>query len=126
MEKELSAEAFEERVQRFIDFCDGFDEPPAAFNLRTVGLSADAVEQARAFENLSDAERQKLSKRERDKRQRKLDAVHRLDEYRTAFWLRQGLRNPRLASFATFNLRQEADSQNVFVNLSGVGDDAFD
>ncbi len=126
MNKELSAETFEERVQHFIDYCNELDEPPAAFNLRAVGLSSDAVEQARAFENLSDSERNKLSKRERDKRQRKLDAVHRLDEFRTAFWLRQGLRNPRLASFATFNLRQEPDSQSVSVNLSGVGDDAFD
>ncbi len=126
MEKELSAEAFDERVQRFIDYCDGLDEPPTALNLRAVGLSSDTVEQARAFENLSDSERNRLSKRERNKRQRKLDAVHRLDEYRTAFWLRQGLRNPRLASFATFNLRQEPDPLSVSVNLSGVGDDAFD
>ncbi len=106
-----------------------------SYNLRRVcGISEEDLDRIRALAKSSDGT---LSEDERARRERLMDCVRQLDEFRTAFWLKQGLDNPRLASFAVFNLRQarnggftdrplKSDPCEILVRLDGVGEDAFE
>lgn len=83
--------------------------------------------------HLSESELESL----RAKGERYAKAAERLDDYRTYFWLKRALDDPKWATFATFNLKQSsnggycdkpaADSGEIKIRLelSGVGGEAF-
>lgn len=115
-----SAKELEERVERLIELCEGSGEPPSAFTVRkVVGVSESELNELAA------------------KGGRFQRACERLREYRTYFWLKKALDDPKYATFAAFNLKQSVNGGfsdkpsdgggevRVRVELSGVGGEAF-
>lgn len=116
--KSVSGAELERLIDGLIRYCDEENEPPVAFILRKkLGLGEEELDALRA------------GKRGKSLR----EAVKRLDEYRTYFWIKKGLGDPKWATFSSFNikeLRGEGDegrgSVTLRVILDGVGGDAFD
>ncbi len=103
-------------VRKIIAHCDETGDPPTPYLLRTVaGITEDDLRENSADERL-------------------------LKEFRSNYWIKQAVDNPRLATFAQFMLRQPlnggyADKTSsagagqpfdVVMKLDGVGEDAFD
>lgn len=109
------------KIDELIEYCDENGEPPVSHVVRKIiGVSEDEITRWRSGED----------------GEAFAGAVRRLDDYRTYFWLKKGLDDPRWASFSTFNLKQSinggfsdkpADGGEVTVRLrlEGVGADAF-
>ncbi len=115
-----SAAEYERKIDLFIEHCRNSGDPPTSFVMRQVmGITK------KQFDEL----RQKGESYER--------AAEKLDEFRTYFWIKKGLDDPRWATFSTFNLKQadnggfsdkpEGQSGEVVirVDMSGVGPEAF-
>lgn len=111
---------FEDGIERLIAYCDENREPPSAHIVRKVM-------------KLSESELEAL----RGKGVRYAKAAEKLDDYRTYFWLKKALDDPKWATFATFNLKQSANGGycdkpsgekgevTIRLELSGVGKEAF-
>lgn len=116
--KSISGAELEKRIDGLIDYCDSENEPPVAFIVRKkLGLTE------RELDKLRNGERGKTLQ----------EAVMRLDEYRTYFWIKKGLGDPKWATFSTFNIKElRGESEDgrhdvtLKVILDGVGGDAFD
>jgi hypothetical protein len=109
-------------IDELISYCDENGEPPVAHVVRKiVGVTEEQLDIWRRGDSGAGFS----------------EAVKRLDDYRTYFWLKKGLDDPRWASFSTFNLKQtmnggfsdkrEGDNGDVTITLKmeGVGSDAF-
>lgn len=142
--RKLSAEELEAKIDEVIDYCDAHQEPPVSFILRKIaGISDDTINRYRKAadgesEDGSDegGDEAAVTRRETDRRY--AAAIKKWDEYRTAFWIRWGMANPKAQGFAAFQLKQPAnggykDRQDiggaveatVTIKTDGVGADAF-
>jgi len=112
-----TVEELRNSISLVIDCCLESGEPPASHVLRRVaGISEEELNEAREEPGYA-------------------EEVRRLDEFRTYFWLRKGLDDPRLATFASFNLKQPMNGGfndkggntgvRVKIVMEGVGDNAF-
>ena len=116
--KSISGAELEKLIDGLIRYCDEENEPPVAFIVRKkLGLGEEELDILRSGE----------------KGKPLREAVLRLDEYRTYFWIKKGLGDPKWATFSTFNikeLRGEGEdghkTTTLRVVLDGVGSDAFD
>ena len=116
MKRPNSPSILERRIDELISYCDQNDEPPMGFVTRArLGLTEaelDAMRRGDMGEGFK-------------------AAVERLDDYREYFWTRKGLRDPKLATFSTFNLKElkgGEDSERIKITVvtEGVGEGAFD
>lgn len=137
---QLDPDRLRDGIRELMATCEETGEPPVAYKLRQVtGIGERELEEIRGYRQLTARERNRLTEPERRRRTELMEAVERLDEYRTWYWLKRGLDNPRLVTFAMFNLRQpsnggysdgrggqSAQRAEVVIETEGVGDGAFD
>lgn len=112
----ISPVGFERKLNNFISYCDAEDEPPTAFIIA---------------QRLGVGEAELAAMRRGEMGDRLKAAAARLDDYREYYWTRKGLREPKLATFSTFNLKElrggeDGERIKITVVTEGVGDEAFE
>lgn len=115
MGKTGSAAAFARRVEGFITHCQQTEEPPTDFLLlEHLGLEGDTLTKYRRGEA----------------GERFREAAERLATFREHYWVLKGLREPKLATFSTYHLKElrgEAQDEGLRLTVvtDGVGEEAF-
>jgi hypothetical protein len=147
--RKYTAKAFTERMEEFFTWCTENRKAPINYNLANFfGISVDTIANYRnltvytdeELEKQAEGDKEKLKELKKDNEERKglSEAVKKLDKFRTNFWIEIGLSDPKLQTFAIFNLKQpfnggysdkqqiEAGGVNIVINPNGVGgDDSF-
>lgn len=128
------ADELEEAFGQAMADCMKNNEPPVDFVLhKYTKISQDTM-----TNYLKWAEEMEKGKREVDIEViRSAEVIKKWQEFKTVFWVRKGLDDPKLAAFAIFNLKQPCNGGysdkpvgavgniEVVVKADGVGDKAF-
>ena len=106
-------------IDSVIDHCVKTGDPPVGYVVETcTGMTEEKI-------------------REEAGRAGAGEVMERLGRFRTYFWLRRAIDDPRWATFAMFNLRQRENGgyqdkapapapEEIVVRMEGVGQGAFD
>lgn len=130
-DKKISVDELRERLDALFAHCDETLAPPSNLLVsRFLGVSIDRVEAWRKEVVVDEDGKERQTEY--------AEALKKLDEYRTDFWLRVGLSNPKVQAFAMFNLKQphnggytdkpsnDATSVEITIKNGGVGSGAFE
>lgn len=128
------ADELEEAIRKCMAYCNDHNEPPVDFVLHMfTSISNDTMSNY-----LKWAEEMEQGKREPDSEvMRASEVIKKWQEFKTVFWARVGINDPKLAAFAIFNLKQPCNggytdkpvgavgNVEIVINTQGVGDKAF-
>lgn len=134
MNIKYKGEELERAFEEAMDYCTQRGEPPVDFVLHQfTPISQDAMS-----DYVKWADEMEKGERETDPEViRAAECIKKWWEFKTMWWLRLGLSNEKLATFAIFNLKQPCNGGysdrpvgavgniEVVVKADGVGDKAF-
>lgn len=133
MKAKYKAAELEDAFEKCMQYCIDNNEPPVDFVLhKFTSISQDTM-----TNYLKWAEEMEKGDKPVDLDViRASEVIKKWQEFKTVFWARVGLKDPKLSAFAIFNLKQPcnggytdkpvtaAGNVEVSVNLSGVGNNA--
>lgn len=104
----LTPEELDVKIDEFIAYCNEHNEPPTDYVIRyVIGISDNTIQQYRHYADLEIPDEADEDEKAVIVKKRALgERIKKIDLYRTHFWQKQGLDNPKAIGLANFALKQ--------------------